>query len=386
MAKFIKFARIYDGDQHRISTHIIVSGNRFLTNSHLCESGFISVYNTHEHFENKHAEIENIRFKTISVYPSCDLRVCEFINIHAFYPVCKPIFKTRKITPLLILHTSLGKFDLIFDKNMFLNDIVVEYTGYTRKEKYSHGLSSGLFTPIEAEGLCGSFIINSDGDIIAVHVAGDSVSRGFCAIPSTTVVEQIREELFYVRTMSLEVDSRVKSNFSGTRLVYPKNEIETSYVNGKTKIVPTIFHIEHSIDMKNLTQQIRELDEPIVIDPVIDKRGLPIIKHPNDKLKEISKKSFMNQGEVSLDELKFIKDCIRTLMPKTKYKDLTDEEAAFGSLEMSKINKDSSNGYGHPAKSEYFDFENKTKNPLFERKYNNMKKGFVVEKSILRIS
>lgn len=362
--KHVKFAVVKDGVNTEHYTHIIVSGDRFLVNSHIgIPRGIITVYNSYEHFQNKHAEVENIEFFTISDYASCDIRVCKFKNFHPFYPKATPLFKSREVTPVIQMHSSLGRLDLLFHKNVFTNEIAVEYTGYDNVT-YKHPENTGLLTPIEGSGLCGSFILNSHGHIIAIHAAGDG-KQGFCVIPSANIADMIRQDMFACHPLDVNIDTTPKENFSGVRLVYNSGDIEKPFVSGKTKNVPSIFHVNNNEKMRNLVEVIKTLDEPLVVPTQIDERGPPIIPNPSKTLKDLSKKSFANQGAVTFEELKFIKDCIRELMPKEKYYDLTVDECAFGAEDIAPLNKDTSNGYGHPNKNEYFDFENKTLTPKF---------------------
>lgn len=365
IAKFLKFAKISNGNDYEQTLHVIVSGDRFMSNQHISiDRGIITLYNSFEHYKNSNPVVENIEFNTIASFTSCDLQVCKLKNFHPFFPKATPLFRSREITPSLMLQTSLGKIDLLFHKNVFKNDYAVEYTGYNKKN-YSHQIDSGLITPVQSEGLCGSFVFNTHGDIIAVHSAGDGQS-GFCVIPSVTVAEEIRNYMFGShKTLDLDIDVRLKPNFSGTRLVYPKGAIDVSYVNGSSKIVPSPFHINNSKEWEGLIDNVKDFDEPIVVPTTIDQRGPPVILNPAGKLKEISQKSFANQGNVTFAELDFIKECIRSFMPKEKYFDVDDKECAFGDDDLARLNPDSSNGYGHPNKKAYFDFETKTISPEF---------------------
>lgn len=365
IAKYLKFAKISNGSDYVQTLHVIVSGDRFMTNQHISfHRGIISLYNSFEHYKNDNPVVENIEFNTIASFSSCDLQVCKLKNFHPFFPKATPLFRSRDVTPTLMLQTSLGKIDLLFHKNVFKNEYAVEYTGYNKKNYY-HEIDSGLITPVQSEGLCGSFVFNTHGDIIAVHSAGDGQS-GFCVIPSATIAEEIRNHMFGShKALDLDIDIRVKPNFSGTRLVYPKGAIDVSYVNGSTKIVPSPFHISHDKEWEGLIENVKDFNEPIVVPTTIDHRGPPVILKPAEKLKEISQKSFANQGTVTFAELDFIKECIRTFMPKEKYIDVDDMECAFGDDDLARLNPDSSNGYGHPNKKAYFDFETKTISPDF---------------------
>lgn len=355
--KFIKYAVIRN-DKVEHETHILVSGDTFLVNSHLgIDEGVISVYNTYEHFLNKHAEVENIKFNTISNYISCDIRTCRFRNLHPYFPKISPLFRSREVTPLIQMYTSLGHIDLILHKNVFHNDISVDYVGYDGVS-YNHGIQSGLLTPIEGSGLCGSFILNSHGDIIAIHVAGDG-KQGFCVVPTSSVAEMIRTDMFSTHPLPVNIDTRVKEGFSGTRLVYESGDVSVPYINGKSKIVPSVFHVDHCEEMKKFVDVIKGCEEPIVVPVSIDNRGPPIITKPIETLKQTSMKSFSNQGVITFEELDFVKECIRTMMPKEEYDDLTPEECAFGGVDIASFDKNTSNGYGHPDKQHYFDFENK---------------------------
>jgi hypothetical protein len=369
ISKFCKFVVIKSDNSPPVLTHAIVSGNRLLLNSHIVlVNPIASVYSTFEHYENNHPEIELIGIKLVHDYPTCDLTVYQFINMHSVYPSCTPLFRTRNVTPVMYLCTSVDKVPLIFDKNIFYNDSSVEYSMYNKK--FVHNENSGFITPVEGEGLCGSFIYNSMGDILAIHAAGDG-KRGFCAIPSKEMSELIRDDMLSVRNMQLEVSNALTPNFSGARLVYPAGSLDTSYPSARTTIRESALHVNNCSEMENFINSVR-LDSSDLVYTEIDKRGPPIVEKPVEVLKETSMKTFKNQGFVTTEERKFIKDCIRSLMPKSDYYDITDEEAAFGNSSFAGMNKDSSNGYGHPkGKDSYFDFEKKKISPEFLEEFES---------------
>lgn len=365
ISKFCKFVVVYDKDGTPNFTHGIVSGNRILLNTHMhIENPTVSVFNSYDHYESRHAELELIKLTRISDFPSCDLTVYQFKNCHSVYPNCDALFRTTNISPIITLCSSLGKVPLVFEKNIFLNDVVVEYSSY--KRSFTHPVDSGLITPIQGEGLCGSFMYNASGDIVAVHVAGDG-DKGFCVIPSRNIAEMIRKEMSYIKNLSLQIDTTIKPNFSGARLVYPAGDVTTTYPTGTTKIVPSILHIDNNIAMQELVNELNSSEFDDCTYTAIDRRGPPLIKDPVKIIKETSLKSFKNQGGVSDKELMFIKNCIKSLMP-VNFSDLTDEQVAFGDKDFSALNKDSSNGYGHiPGKESYIDYENKIILPSLDK-------------------
>lgn len=370
--KFVKYVLITSDDHSDFYTHGIVSGNRLLINSHaVFKNPVVTVFSSYDHFLNNHAEVERNDIKLISNFPSCDLAVFEFTYLHSLYPTCKPLFRSREITPHLFLCTSFMEIPLIFNKNVFKNDSIVEYAQYGSKTTFTHPKDSGLITPIEGDGLCGSFVCNSHGDIIAVHSAGDG-TRGFCAIPSEIIGNDINNLMCSVRNMQLDIDVKIRPNFSGTRLVYGKDVIETQFPSFKSSIVPSILHVDSCKEMAELIQQCNtEILSDDFVHSEIDRRGPPVIDKPVKTIKETSLKTFQNQGTVTTAELNFIKDCIRSLMPKDTFDDLDDYTTAFGDEIFSSLNKESSNGYGHPVgKDKYFDFENKVIRSEFFDEFN----------------
>ena len=373
ISKFVKFLVISSDDRPDFLTHGIVSGNRLLINSHaVFNNPVVTVYSSYDHYIDNHAEIEKNKIKLVSDFPSCDLAVFEFSYLHSLYPTCNPLFKSRDITPQLFLCTSIMEVPLAFNKNVFLNDVVVEYAQYGSKKSFSHESESGLITPIEGDGLCGSFVYNSHGDIIAVHSAGDG-SRGFCVIPSGIIGKEIRELMSSVRNLQLEIDTRIIPNFSGARLVYGKDVIETSYPNGKSTIIPSILHADACYEMASFIDYCNtEIASEDFVYTKIDKRGPPIINNPIQTIYNTSTKTFMNQGSITTEEMLFVKECIRALMPIDTFDDLDDDVAAFGNEDFAPLNKSSSNGYGHPiGKDKYFDFEKREISQDFKDEFNS---------------
>jgi len=368
ISKYCKFVTISSDDHSDMCSHAIVSGNRILLNSHFTAKNIVlNIYATYDHFINNHPEAELVRISLIKDYPICDLAVYELQNFHSVYPSCLPLFRTKDVTPVMYLCTSMDKIPLIFDKNLFFNDVAVEYSAYAKS--FSHLPDTGFITPIEGTGLCGSFIYNSVGDILGVHVAGDG-KRGFCAMPSTVIAEDIRKEMLSVRNMQLGISVDVRKDFSGARLVYEEGAVETTYPTSRSTIKPTMLNVLNCPEMAEFTKTLDHSDD--VVYTTVDKRGPPIINDPVNTIKKTSMKTFKNQGKVTTEELDFIGECIRSLMPTENFTDLSDDICAFGDSTFSVMNKESSNGYGHPkGKSAYFDFSNKVILPEFLEEFNN---------------
>jgi len=376
ITKHCKYITGVRPDGERFETHAVVSGQRLLMNSHgNYDRSIIDVYSSYEHYRNKHRELDKVEIKIIEDFPSCDIAVFEFVKIIPLYSLCKAIFRDGAVqTPLMTLINSIEAIPLVVGTHVFINTETVKYSAYSRD--FEHRPPSGLLTPVEGNGLCGSFICNNRGDIVAIHAAGDG-KHGFCVTPSLKCMEHIRRLMLDTPSARFDIDVTIRENFSGVRLRYNEGDIKPSFISGKPMMVKSVLHRDHCEATYRLIEEVQNdaLNEyTSVPDRSVDKRRPPnFTGRPSDKLKEMSAKTFKCQAPVTGDEVTFIQQCIRAIMPE-KFGDISDNECAFGGPICVSIAKDTSNGYGHPAKSDYFDFENRIIKEEFVKELADFKK------------
>lgn len=365
--KFVKLLVVKQNSHNRDLdevSHGVVSANNLLLPAHLnVKDCLIDVYNSYEHFKNGHKELENQEVKLLRAYPASDLAVYTFKNTIPLYKKCHNLFGYNKVArctnPLLYLVNSTGIKPVLYGSSVVRNNEMVKYSKYA--VRYEHEVDSGFITNFSRSGACGTVLVSADDGIIGFHVAG-GVEHGFCVQPSLLVKEEIRELMLTGYEPKYEIDEKIRPSISGVRLRY-ENKLEYNHVGGETALVKTVFHRENHAG-------IRELEKALVDDrmlssvPIdkVDKKAPPNFKDKNgsvkQKLSDLALKTFKHQGVITVEERRYIKDCLRSMM--TRFDDLDDQEVAFGGDYVKALNKDSSNGaFCEKGKESYFDFENK---------------------------
>lgn len=346
-------------------TQCVVSGNRILVPAHIeLENKFIDLYQTYQHYKNKHVEIENVRVRKVKAYLTADLAIYEIIDTIPLYKLNWNLFNTQKCTnPNLFLVNSSGAMEVVLNKNIVRNDHPVEYS--TVLGNIKHDVDTGFYTPYSASGGCGTVLVSAEEGIIGFHVAGNGGNCGFCVTPNSAIAADIRSLMTTAKHANFELDDKIIEDFSGVRIRYDNsNKPDINYISGDTDLIKTGMHIDYNDDMKILITDIandpsRTLT-PVVYDDIRVKVPPNYYSggNPVKTMKNMARKTFKRQGAITTDELSFLKAYLRTLM--TRFDDLSDEEVAFGGKYTKPLNKDSSNGYGClKGKEAYFDFQNK---------------------------
>nr|WEU70951.1 MAG: nonstructural polyprotein [Hangzhou picorna-like virus 1] len=366
-------------DEH---TQCVVSGKRILLPAHLdVGNKFVDIYNSWNHYRERHVEIENVQLKLIRRYVLHDLAVYEIKNTVPIYKLNKQIFMdggTNARNWYLI--NSCGVRPVVYDEDVTRNDEPVRYSNVYGK--YEHGVDSGFYTPYTATGACGTVLAAPGVGIIGFHVAGNA-TMGFCVQPPVDIMKEIRELMLQTPSaQNFSIDERVIENFSGVRLRY-ENKVEQIRTLGSTSFEPSPLHVSVCPQMQQLIHDVENESATYTPTPIskVDVKLPPNFASkgtPAKTLKYLSKKSFMHQGRITAQEMEFMKDYLRTIM--VPFTDLDDQEVAFGGTYVPALNKDSSNGYGCLKKKEhYFDFENKIIKPdayaLIDRVSQNAKSG-----------
>lgn len=347
-------------DEH---TQCVVSGKRVLLPAHLdIGSKFVDLYSSWEHYVEKHVEIENVQLKLLRRFLIHDIAIYEIINTVPLYKLNRQVFTSTSATHSKnwYLINSTGILPVCYDINIKKNDEEVVYS--TVHGNISHAKNTGFYTPFSASGACGTVLATPGAGILGFHVAG-STSLGFCAQPTSAVMDEIKQLMLEGSSaIGFELDTKIIPNFSGVRVRYEK-PVEQVRVNGDTNFVPSPLHTSVCTEMASLIRDIESIPEGYTTTPVdcIDVKSPPIFNSkgtPAKTLKSLSQKTFMRQGRITDDEIAFIKEYLRTIM--INFDDLSDEEVAFGGQYVPALNKDSSNGYNClKGKDKYFDFENK---------------------------
>jgi len=352
------------GEQETL--HCIVSGSNLLLPAHVLvdKKTTIDMYASWDHYKNSHKEVESVNLRLLALYPSVDMAVYKMKYSIPIYTKCKALFAPHTIkNPMFKLVNAGLSVPVVLGISMLSNTEEIKYTKYKEsvKHEFKHAAESGYITPLQGAGMCGTMLASDEYGIIGMHVAGNG-SEGFCVIPPP----KIRQE---IRTLMLEGDELIQNleptigvipNLSGARMHY--DNIVISQPMAETEFIPTILNTKFNEEMQELRRTIKEEHGHVLVDrvpPNFKSKGTP-----RATLKEMSMKTFKQQGRVTQDEIEYIKTCLRSMM--VDFSDVTDQECSFGGDTCNPLNKDSSNGYGClTGKDKYFDFENKVILPTF---------------------
>lgn len=362
--KFLKTV-VVKKDQHDRSMdeelQCVVSGKYVLLPAHVdCKNVKLDLFNSYEHYKNKHVEMENVTIRLVKAYHTCDLAIYEITDAIPLYKKCWNLFADcNDKNPNMYICNSMGYFPVVLGASLRPNEDEVRYTRYTSKgqQRFSHVSGSGLLTPVSAEGLCGTVIVSASHGIIGYHVAGND-TNGFCVMPTSEIASDIRKIMLAGAENPFEIDTAVLPECSGVRLRYADGQVEVARTLNGSSLVPTIFHKSVNNEIATLISGINETQTIAPVEPVGDKIPPQFGDHPRKLLAEISKKTFKRQGFITTAERDFIAKVIDEMI--IPFDDISDEECAFGGDYVGPLNKDSSNGYGClSGKDKYFDFVNK---------------------------
>lgn len=353
-----------------VHTCVIVSGKRFLTNSHF-EPGesIVDVYQSYEHMREGHKEMESVKVKVINNYMASDVCVCEFVDIVPFYKLFNRFggIHEDKFSPNMFV-SPYGIIPLIPGVSIRKNDHRITYKYRTREgtRVVDHSENSGLLYEVQGAGLCGSVVYSNDR-VVGMHSTGNG-KEGFAQIFPEWLCQELNESM-NSRPVSgnFEVRDKIEPNFSGVRLSYG-NDIKWQN-HGATSVgtsfLPSHLHMSNNESTKAMYTVIRELQNDGAIAPTeIEAKQPPIFGNTRAEVKEnmlrLSKKSFKHQGVISQDEMSYIGECIRSILPP-QIRDLSDEETCFGGDNVKGFKKDTSNGFAcEKDKAAYIDFNART--------------------------
>jgi len=365
--------RIMVNTKTGVHSSIIVSGKRFITNSHVDPEGIVvDVYQSYDHVREQHKEMESVRVKVISNFITSDVCVCEFVDVIPFYKVFNRFGGTdvNKFSASMFV-SPYGIVPLVPGVNIGKNKekIVYKYKVRADTRVVEHLPDTGFTYGVQGLGLCGSAVYDSDR-VVGIHVTGNG-KEGFAQIFPSWMCEELNKLMFSKPTRGdFETRTDVIPNFSGVRLTYGQGEKWANFgaANIKTSFLPSTLHISTNDSTAKLYSTIRELQDQDEIAPIeVELKQPPRFGESRTKVKEnmvkIARKSFKHQGIVTEEEMDYVKSCLRAILPM-EIRELTDEETSFGGKNVKSFKKDTSNGFAClKGKESYLDFQNKKLTP-----------------------
>lgn len=327
-------------------THAIVSGDYVILPTHVnMDDVYVDIYQSWDHVKNQHVEAERVCVKRVKEYLTCDLAIYRFVQFPVLYKKIRTLFtESTSKSPFIYLILGNRVIKMLKGKHVYHNTSAVVYASSTHE--YTHPEYTGLHTPLSAAGFCGSFLVDSAGVIIGMHVAGDE-KEGFCTQPNELVGKEINEILSNSSECEFELDTKITPNISGVRLRYNPGEINKKYPIAKTSLAPTVFHSDYNEDVNSI---MKELD--------LRQKSPPIVANPIKAVEESVLKTFSHQGDITIEEDDYIEKILDLLIPE--FDEISWNEVAFGNDHLPPVNRKSSNGYGMDAnKDDYINFSEK---------------------------
>lgn len=330
--------------------HCVVSGNNLLIPNHYAwNKQFVDVYDTWEHYDHGHKEAEQVQIELVRAFPTVDLAVYKFVDFPLLYKKCKTLFVTSQTLDPTVYAVFPGDVcKMVRGFNVRENEFAISYE---KNGTFCHDRNSGYITPLTSTGFCGMVLVDVQGNILSMHVAG-SGKQGFTVVPPPCIKDIIRDLMLAGFESKLQVDNKIIDNFSGARLRYETGEIDRKYPIAKTSLVPTPLHRDYCPDVDLLMKDLE-----------ITPKGPPIVDKPIEKLKELAMKTFAHQGIISDDEHDMLHKYMSNLIPE--FEEISWDEVAFGGYGIPPLNKKSSNGYGFKnLKEEYLNYETREIKPI----------------------
>lgn len=368
-----------------IHTCAIVSGKRFLVNSHFDPEGAVmDVYQTYNHLAEGHKEMESVQVRVLRNYLLSDVCICEFCDVIPLYKTFARFGGTdiNKFSVNAFV-SPYGIIPLVPSVNVGKNKerVLYKYKTNGQSRTVVHEQRTGLQYGVQGAGLCGSAVYDSDR-VVGVHVSGNG-KEGFAQIFPEWLCDELNELMGVKNSASqFEARDKIMPNFSGTRLTYEDDAKWNNYGSQhvKTSLMPSSLHISSNEHTQQLYNVVHELQTEGNIAPAeLELKQPPIFGSSPKQVKEnmlrVGRKSFKHQGVIEAEELAFINKCISAIMPD-KIHELSDLETSFGGDNVKSFKKDTSNGFGClVGKAHYLDFENKRVTEEGERVINRFKRN-----------
>lgn len=351
-----------------------MSGNYLVLNDHLVGTDPVfNIYKDYNALHNNNLMFNNLPFVVVRRFLNEDLCVlyCDKFTV-------TPI---RKYSDHVRLNQNLRDSDkmmyvtnpsftvpIINKLNAKINNHIVVYNSL--ENRYMMKAEETFTYDQSAAGLCGSLLIDSNGNPCGHHICGRE-NEGVIKIWSTEFLNFFiglsSRDNTITGNLRYEIKHSDKLNYSGLRLF--QDDLAVSRGSSKSKIVES--------DMKDIRSKVSDELENLckegIIPPPVEKRPAILDIYGKDTLCKLAEKSLKPIPHIPPEELDFVKKCLKAILPK-KFSKISEVEAAFGSKRLPALNKKAANGYGYTNdKNDYFDFETKELKPEMRKKILDFK-------------
>jgi hypothetical protein len=358
---FASVTSLVDGKRTTVNTQITMSGKYILLNDHAVGSEpVLNIYKDWLAYENKNMLFNNLpavveerllcedlAILRVDKFPVTPMRVyrwpkdddVDFFKARELYCVNSDIIKPMK---------ERG--------NCFVNSYLVKYA--MSKKEYVMYPGSTISYDLSCPGLCGSLLMTEAGIPLGHHIAGDNITKeGVIKLWTKATRDKIRS-IMSGKGGKYEPMFKELKDFSGMRFL--QTDLVSSRTMNKSGFKPTSMNtIRECEEMDEILDKMEEL--PFVV-PRQLKAPANLNAFGNKTLKEMSKKSYRPIPMIAKEEIDFAKECLASQF--VPFKKVSEYDAAFGTQELTEMNRKSVNGYGYGKdKKTYIDYENKIISP-----------------------
>jgi len=351
----MRVIELISADGYKNTSQGIVSGRRVIVQCHSYNSltGVANLYKNWQCFSNNSYECNNIPYKVIKEWPEYDMAIVEIqLTIPIYKDATHALFSKDLDTDAQLKPHHLffvnAESTLSLDNNFTVNEDSFQVQNPILKKSYTVLSGTGIRYSLTSSGLCGSLLVDSEFGLCGLHVAGNS-EKGFAFVLPKRVLKELKTFLVYTDSQHLEIKENNVPDYSGIKLFNDAFQSKRPLVSSS---------LNKSELYEGLTLEVETYGEKLPPN---------FLSFGSKTLERIAEKSLKPIPHIPQAAIDFGKKCIKQFF--VHFKDLTNQETIQGIKEedLSKLNKDSVNGYGYSKnKEEYLNFETGEITPKFE--------------------
>jgi len=368
------------GKRVSINTQCTMSGRYILINDHAVGADpILNIYKDWDAFKSNNLMFNNlpaivyerlltedIAILKVEVFPVTPMKVFRWPQDHDV-----DFFKAKE---LFCINSDLVK-PMKNRCNCTVNSFIVKYS---REKDYVMLPGETLSYDLSAPGLCGSLLVSEAGIPIGHHIAGNvDTKEGVIKLWTRQTRDKIKA-IFAGKESQYTPIYKPLTDFSGMR--YMQTDLKTSRcLNASGYRQTPLHHIRDDVEFDDMITKLQE--QPFVI-PKQLKAPANLFAFGNKTLKEMAKKSYRPIPMIDPKEIIFAKKCIASQL--THFSKISEHEAAFGTTDLTEMNRKSVNGYDYEKdKKQYFDYEKKVIKPEFKRRIADFKSRAVKDELLV---
>jgi len=201
-------------------------------------------------------------------------------------------------------------------------------------------------------GACGSILTDGDGKIRGMHVAGSQTieTRGFSRIWSIDTLTQIKQ--FLTNSKHIRYSCKINEKEPG------KEEMSVVKLENEEKLGASVPKFSKYV--------------PSAVAGLYPITRAPVNLDQENIIKDMAKKSYKKVADIDCEALAFAEQYMESIIPQ--FTKVTEKEIVLGTNLSSKMDKNTSCGFGFPkGKEEYINYETGAFKPGFRVKMQDFK-------------